>query len=184
MEKLKFISFIVLCLLGINRIAYSQEQDTVIIKDSIAKMKLDKKLIKLAKQVVLKHGPEYYREYREPVIRYRRVSKAWNDLYPEFIEAYAGQVFYTVEYPYNEEEERFYTDYSAKVYFHEDLTIFHVSFGHCMGIKDYDKLSRAEKNKIRIPYIQRRPGKRVRDTIRDDNGNIIEIINRYEEPPE
>ena len=37
MEKLKFISFIVLCLLGINRIAYSQEQDTVIIKDSIAK---------------------------------------------------------------------------------------------------------------------------------------------------
>ena len=91
MEKLKFISFIVLCLLGINRIAYSQEQDTVIIKDSIAKMKLDKKLIKLAKQVVLKHGPEYYREYREPVIRYRRVSKAWNDLYPEFIEAYAGQ---------------------------------------------------------------------------------------------
>ena len=57
MEKLKFISFIVLCLLGINRIAYSQEQDTVIIKDSIAKMKLDKKLIKLAKQVVLKHGP-------------------------------------------------------------------------------------------------------------------------------
>ena len=103
MEKLKFISFIVLCLLGINRIAYSQEQDTVIIKDSIAKMKLDKKLIKLAKQVVLKHGPEYYREYREPVIRYRRVSKAWNDLYPEFIEAYAGQVFYTVEYPYNED---------------------------------------------------------------------------------
>ena len=184
MEKLKFISFIVLCLLGINRIAYSQEQDTVIIKDSIAKMKLDKKLIKLAKQVVLKHGPEYYREYREPVIRYRRVSKAWNDLYPEFIEAYAGKVFYTVEYPYNEEEERFYTDYSAKVYFHEDLTIFHVFFGHCMGIKDYDKLSRAEKNKIRIPYIQRRPGKWVRDTIRDDNGNVIEIMNRYEEPPE
>ena len=93
-------------------------------------------------------------------------------------------MFYTVEYPYNEEEERFYTDYSAKVYFHEDLTIFHVSFGHCMGIKDYDKLSRAEKNKIRIPCIQRRPAKRVRDTIRDDNGNIIEIINRYEEPPE
>ncbi|HJA16267.1 MAG TPA: hypothetical protein H9796_14485, partial [Candidatus Butyricimonas faecavium] len=69
MKKLKFISFIVFCLLGINRMACSQEQDTVIIKDSIAKMKLDKKLIKLAKQVVLKHGPEYYREYREPVIR-------------------------------------------------------------------------------------------------------------------
>lgn len=70
MEKLKFISFIVLCLLGINRIAYSQEQDTVIIKDSIAKMKLDKKLIKLAKQVVLKHGPESYPgNTGNPVIR-------------------------------------------------------------------------------------------------------------------
>ena len=182
MEKLKFISFMVLCLLGINRMAYSQEQDTVIIKDSIAKMKLDKKLIKLAKQVVLKHGPEYYREYREPVIRYRRVSKASSDLFPELIKAYAGQVYYTVEYPYNKEEERFYTDFSAKVYFWGDLTVFHVSFGHYMGIKDYDKLSRAEKNKIRIPYIQRRPGKWVRDTIRNDNGEVIDIINRYEEP--
>ncbi|WP_288633067.1 hypothetical protein [Butyricimonas virosa] len=184
MEKLKFISFIVLCLLGINRMAYSQEQDTVIIKDSVAKMKLDEKLIKLAKQVVLKHGPEYYREYREPLIRYRRVSRVWRDLHMEYVKAYAGQVFYTVEYPYNQEEERFYIGYSAKVYFLEDLTIFHVSFGHGMCIRDYDKLSRAEKNKIRIPYIQRRPAKRVRDTIRDDNGNIIEIINRYEEPPE
>ena len=148
MEKLKFISFIVLCLLGINRMACSQEQDTVIIKDSIAKMKLDKKLIKLAKQVVLKHGPEYYREYREPVIRYRRVSKAWNDLHLTYVEAHAGQVYYTVEYPYNKEEERFFTSFSAKVYFWEDLTVFHVSFGHGMGIRDYDKLSRAEKTRF------------------------------------
>ena len=53
-----------------------------------------------------------------------------------------------------------------------------------MGIKDYDKLLRAENNKIRIPYKQLRPGKWVRDTIRDDNGNVIEIMNRYAEPPE
>ena len=36
-------------------------QDTVVIKDSIAKMKLDKELIKFTKQVVLKHEPGYYR---------------------------------------------------------------------------------------------------------------------------
>ena len=39
-------------------------QDTVVIKDSIAKMKLDKELIKFTKQVVLKHEPGYYREYK------------------------------------------------------------------------------------------------------------------------
>jgi len=90
-------------------------------------------------------------------------------------------VYYTVEYPYNKEEERFYAGFSARVYFREDLTVFHVSFGHCMGIRDYDKLSRAEKDKIRIPYMQRRPGKWVRDTIRDDNGDVIDVMNRYEE---
>jgi hypothetical protein len=57
-------------------------QDTVVIKDSIAKMKLDKELIKFTKQVVLKHEPGYYREYKEPIIRYRRVTKTSHDLHP------------------------------------------------------------------------------------------------------
>ena len=52
------------------------------------------------------------------------------------------------------EKEIFYSEYAAKVYFWEDLTIFDVAFGHGMGIRDYDKLSRAEKNKIVIPYKQ------------------------------
>ena len=63
MKKFEFILLVVFCLLGINNMAYTQEQDTVVIKDSIAKKKLDEKLIKLTKQVVLKHGRDYYREY-------------------------------------------------------------------------------------------------------------------------
>ena len=77
MKKFEFILLVVFCLLGINNMAYTQEQDTVVIKDSIAKKKLDEKLIKLTKQVVLKHGRDYYREYKEPVIKYRRVSKSF-----------------------------------------------------------------------------------------------------------
>ena len=63
MKKIEFILFFGFCFLGISKAIYSQKQDTVVIKDSIAKMKLDKELIKLTKQVVLKHGPGYYREY-------------------------------------------------------------------------------------------------------------------------
>ena len=78
-------------------------------------------------------------------------------------------------------EEIFYSEYSAKVYFWEDLTIFDIFFGDGKGIQDYDKLSRAAKNKIVIPFKQRKPGKWVQDTIRNDKGNIIDIINRYED---
>ena len=45
MKKFEFILLVVFCLLGINNMAYTQEQDTVVIKDSIAKKKLDEKLI-------------------------------------------------------------------------------------------------------------------------------------------
>lgn len=47
MKKFEFILLVVFCLLGINNMTYTQEQDTVVIKDSIAKKKLDEKLIKL-----------------------------------------------------------------------------------------------------------------------------------------
>ena len=181
MKKFEFILLVVFCLLGINNMAYTQEQDTVVIKDSITKMKLDNKLIKLTKQVVLKHGPGYYREYKEPVIKYRRVKKTSRDLHPSISKKNEGRVYYTVEYPYNMEEEIFYSEYSVKVYFWEDLTIFDIFFGDGRGIQNYDKLSRAEKNKIVIPFKQRKPGKWVQDTIRNDKGDVIDIMNRYED---
>ena len=40
MKKFEFILLVVFCLLGINNMAYTQEQDTVVIKDSIAKKNL------------------------------------------------------------------------------------------------------------------------------------------------
>lgn len=99
------------------------------IKDNIAKMKLDKGLIKLTKQVVLKHRPGCYREYKEPIIRYRRVTKTSHNLHSSISKKNVGQIYYTVKYPYDMKEEIFYSEYSAKVYFGEDLTIFDVFFG-------------------------------------------------------
>ena len=42
MKKIEFILFFGFCFLGISKAIYSQKQDTGVIKDSIAKMKLDK----------------------------------------------------------------------------------------------------------------------------------------------
>ena len=159
--------------------AYSQVEDTVVFEDSIAKKKLDKKLIKIAKEVVLQHGPGYYREYKEPVIKYRRVTSATRDLHYSTQEKNMGRVYYTVEYPYDIKKEVFNNEYSVKVYFWEDLTVFDIFFGHGMGILDYDKLTRTEKKKIVIPFKKRIPFVEYLDTVWDEKGNIIEIWHLY-----
>lgn len=91
-----------------------------------------------------------------------------------------GRVYYTVEYPYNQKEEVFNNEYSAKVYFWKDLTIFQIIFGHGMGILKYDTLSKAEKKNLIIPFEKLKPLKQIKDTIRDEKGKIIDVWNRYE----
>mgnify|MGYP005913146523 CR=1 FL=1 len=179
MKRVVLILLIGICLSGISNMAYSQVEDTVVFEDSIAKKKLDKKLIKIAKEVVLQHGPGYYREYKEPVIKYRRVTSATRDLHYSTQEKNMGRVYYTVEYPYDIKKEVFNNEYSVKVYFWEDLTVFDIFFGHGMGILDYDKLTRTEKKKIVIPFKKRIPFVEYLDTVWDEKGNIIEIWHRY-----
>ena len=179
MKRVVLILLIGICLSGISNMAYSQVEDTVVFEDSIAKKKLDKKLIKIAKEVVLQHGPGYYREYKEPVIKYRRGTSATRDLHYSTQEKNMGRVYYTVEYPYDIKKEVFNNEYSVKVYFWEDLTVFDIFFGHGMGILDYDKLTRTEKKKIVIPFKKRIPFVEYLDTVWDEKGNIIEIWHRY-----
>ena len=182
MKKFEFILLVVFCLLGINNMAYTQEQDTVVIKDSIAKKKLDEKLIKLTKQVVFETRDEIIiGNIKNLLSSTGECLKSSRDLHPSIIRKNMKRIYYTVEYPYDMEKEIFYSEYAAKVDIWEDLTIFDVAFGHGMGIRDYDKLSRAEKNKIVIPYKHRKPGKWVKDTIRNDKGDIIDVMNRYED---
>ena len=149
--------------------------------DSLSKEKRDKKLIKMAKEVVLRHGPGFYREYKPPVIKSQRVSDKTVDMTVEMIKKYKGRFYYTVEYPYNRKEEIFWGLYSTKVYVWGDTgKVFNIRFGG-FCIENYDTLTEKEKRQIKtVQYHKTRPLKHVRDTFRDPNGEIIRIEHRYE----
>lgn len=179
MKLIKLLLLTGIGCIGLYCSALSQVRDTITM-DSITKMKLDKKLLKMTKDVVLKHGPGYYRVYKEPVVKYKRISNTTRDLFTSIKKNNMGRVYYTVEYPYNQKEEVFNNEYSAKVYFWKDLTIFQIIFGHGMGILKYDTLSKAEKKNLIIPFEKLKPLKQIKDTIRDEKGKIIDVWNRYE----
>ena len=149
--------------------------------DSLSTERRNKKLIKLAKEVVLRHGPGFYREYKPPVIKSQRVSDKTVDMTVNMIKKYKGRSYYTVEYPYNRKEEIFWGLYSAKVYVWGDTgKVFNIRFGG-FCIENYDTLTEKEKRQIKtVQYHKKRPRKRVTDTIRDPNGEIIRIEHRYE----
>ena len=150
--------------------------------DSLSTERRNKKLIKLAKEVVLRHGPGFYREYKPPVIKSQRVSDKNGDLRINLRKKYKGRSYYTVEYPYDLKEEVFGSFYSAKVYVWGDTgKVFYIVFGGGFGIQNYDTLTEKEKRQIKtVQHRKRRPLKHVRDTFRDPNGEIIRIEHRYE----
>ena len=59
MKRSRFILLVGIYSLVFCHAVFSTTKDTVVI-DSITKIKLDRKLIKMAKEVVLKHGQGYY----------------------------------------------------------------------------------------------------------------------------
>ena len=150
--------------------------------DSLSTERRNKKLIKLAKEVVLRHGPGFYREYKPPVIKSQRVSDKNGDLRINLRKKYKGRSYYTVEYPYDLKEEVFGSFYSAKVYVWGDTgKVFFMMFGGGFCIENYDTLTEKEKRQIKtVQYHKTRPLKQVRDTFRDPNGEIIRIEHRYE----
>jgi len=68
-------------------------------------------LISIAKDVVLIFGPDYYREYGEPIIERNIVQRGEENL--EGINA--GRVIYRVTFLYDRTQERFEMDYAAMV---------------------------------------------------------------------
>lgn len=173
--------------LGINDEIFSQSNATILIDsticvhiDSLKKIKLNKRIIKIARKAVLKHGAEYYKEYKKPIIKYQKVGKHSVDLAVSEVLKYNGRIYYTIEYPYDDNKELFYSSYSAKVYLWEDLSIFLIVFGNGRYL-DYETLSRQEKRKIKVPYQSSLPLENVLDTIRDEKGNIIKLRHTIKE---
>ena len=106
MKTIKHVILTILLCLSYNAAVMSQHLD------SIPVAKRDSILIGIAKEVVLKIGPDYYRDEFKPIIeRYVTPPKGEKNPTGEHV----GRVFYHVTFPYNPEEETLSMNYAAKV---------------------------------------------------------------------
>jgi hypothetical protein len=85
--------------------------------DSMPQAQRDSLLIATAKEVVLKYGPGYYREYKEPVIE-RGQLPAKGELNPTGKKA--GKIYYRVTFLYDKTIEMLEYDFAAIVGFSGD----------------------------------------------------------------
>ena len=91
----------------------------------------DALLISIAKEAVLTYGPDYYREYREPIIERGQIPPK-GELNPDGNNA--GRYFFTVTFPYDRTQERLEWDFAAEVAIWEDtVQPAVVSFGNGLG---------------------------------------------------
>jgi len=77
---------------------------------SMPAVQRDSLLISISKEVILKYGPEYYRENQKPTIIREIVSEGTQ----------AGDFLYYVTFPYDKAEETLEWDYSARVVIREN----------------------------------------------------------------
>jgi hypothetical protein len=73
--------------------------------DSLPSAQRDSMLISIAKEVVLKYGPDYYREYKKPVITQRNVDGGKG----------IGRIIYMVTFLYDKTKEELDLDFAALV---------------------------------------------------------------------
>ena len=124
---MKQIIFIILLCLSCNTIIISQNLDSmpVALRDSI--------LIYTAKEAILKYGPDYYREYKQPVISYRKFPSADQISDARFLK-YAGRYYYEITFLYDPAEETLEWDFTAKARIWADTgDLDGVSFGNGYG---------------------------------------------------
>jgi hypothetical protein len=110
MRRVNKIMFLVMALTGYVTAIFSQNLD------SMPQAQRDSLLISLAKEVVLRYAPLYYREYKEPVIeRLEPPEESMNSTDKD-----AGRILYRVFFPYDKTREQLSYDYAAFVGIWED----------------------------------------------------------------
>ena len=125
MKTIKQTIFIIFMLASYNTVILSQNLD------SLSTAERDSLLIALAKEFVLKCGPDYYREYKEPVITKEKILPK-GEGNPEG--RYAGREYYNVTFLYDQSEEKLIYDYCAQVSILADTGYpYSVMFGNGMG---------------------------------------------------
>jgi len=139
----------ILIFISYNLLAISQNLD------SIPKTQRDSILLTKAKEVVLKYGPGYYREFKEPVIERVESIPPKGAVIPKGAITY--RFLYEVIYLYDESKEQLEEDFAAKVIFPSATgEPASVLFGNGIGIripKDTDLRSGEEVEPI--PYQPR-----------------------------
>jgi hypothetical protein len=124
--KTKQLLFTIILLASYNTATMSQNLD------ALPAAKRDSFLIALAKEFVLRIGPDYYREYKQPVITKEKTPQK-GEGNPEGINA--GRDYYVVTFLYDKSEEKLGYDFSAQVHIWADTGYpNHVRFGNGMGI--------------------------------------------------
>jgi hypothetical protein len=77
----------------------------------------DSLLVAIAKEVVMKYGPDYYREYQPPLIEREQISPK-GEFNPSG--EMAGRFFYRVIFPYDKTQEKLEEQFAARVTIWED----------------------------------------------------------------
>jgi len=106
MKTIKQLFFVILLCVSYNSASLSQNLD------SMPVAKRDSLLIAIAKEAVLKYGPDYYREYKPPVIS-RNVFPPKG--YYNFEGIHAGRPYYDVTFLYDKTVELLDWGYAAQV---------------------------------------------------------------------
>lgn len=135
---MKIIVIITLFLLGYNSVSLSQNLD------SYPQAKRDSILVSIAKEVVLKYGPGYYREFKKPLIERKQISKNGHRGGID-----ANRPYYKITSYYDPKKETLEWDYATVVYIWADSGKPNfISFGNGRG--------------LRIPEIELREGEEIR----------------------
>jgi hypothetical protein len=106
--------------------------------DLLPKTKRDSLLITVAKEIVLKYGSGYYREYKEPIVKRNQEPPKGTPVPIPYINEtryttgeMAGRVIYSVTFLYDETKELLEKDFAARVSFWGDTgSPTNVQFGN------------------------------------------------------
>lgn len=145
MKQIKKILLLTSILLGYTITVFSQNLDNIPTekRDSLLKAK--------SKEIILRYGPGYYREYKAPTIE--RIVVPPSETNPEGTNV--GRAFYTIIYWYDKTKERLEEDFAAKVKIWADTgeptsVLFGCNYGYILDRKK----TRDPKEQPPIPYVQ------------------------------
>lgn len=152
MKKIKEIALLILLIYGFSIFTFSQNLD------KLPECKRDSILKEKAKNIILKYGKGYYREYKEPVIKKTTIEPRKDN--PENINV--GRSFYSVFYYYDKTKEKLELDFAAEVrIWAETDKIMCVTFGNGITIGNIVE-SNTRSGEIReVPYKQILPPKPI-----------------------